>query len=1038
MPKLSSLLFAMALVLFGAMAAFAQADVSTATLKGTITDQTAGRISDALVVATDTEHGSRHESRSDSLGAYQIPFLVPSTYDVRVEKPGFETQLFKGIQLTVGQIAVVDAALKVGTVSTEVAVNTEAPLVEVEKTQQANTINTLQVQNLPNITRNFFAPVYTLPGVSSSNAPRNQGNGAFNFGTSGFSIGGSNGRSNLITVDGGENEFGDGEPRYLMSPEVVQEFQVNRNAFAAEFGFTAGTAVNVVTKSGTNSFHGSVYTFYRSQHTSARNFFDRRADKAFDQQIYPGATFGGPLVKNKLFIFQAYEFLKSDTARFRNYTDNPSILGPTAAEAAYLARMNASSDPNIRRIAGSLTSALTATNFPNTMKLLTAQEGDYTSPARVHTWTSRVDYQMSPHDSLSGRFSLFHSDADQVGNNNTVAPSNATQLFSRDYTTVISWIHNVSSNIVNQARVQFSPNVSARTIPNDPKGAELIIQPFGTFGRTFTGPFNTFENRFQFEDDLTWIKGGHTFKFGGSYRPVKYHVIDELWFGGQWTFQAGIFPMLLALPPADQGALVGFNGGTTAGIPTINGIQGFSLGLPFLYRQGFGNPDWQDWSQFVGLFAQDSWKIGSRFTLDYGVRFDHDAEPNPLGTYNHVSPRLGFAWDPFGDHKTVIRAGGGIFQAPALYQVAYLVNLLNDSGRYINQIFKTPATPQTPAALWNAGLQLGRLPFQGLTAADAQTLNINTGPKNPGRVIFEAAHNYRNTYSIQSSFGITRELLKDLSLDLAYQMYRGVHIQLDHEINYRDSGVSAGPGLGPKLVAIDPTITQFNLYSPIGNSIYHGMTVSLNKRYSSYTQFHFNYTFSKSIDDATDYNSGFAAYLPTNLHLERAISSFNITHNFVADAVLRTPFHAGDGHNALARIFADMTVAPVIFLRTGIPFTVLLGGDFNGDTHPNDRPFLAGRNTGIGEPFYGVDLRISKTFYARRDSSFRGEFIAEATNLLNHTNFLSVNNNVGNDPKFLFGPFNLRGDRTVPSTSPLGFTSAGDPRRIQLAIKLAF
>lgn len=235
MPKATTLLSAMALVLFGATAVFSQADVSTATLKGTITDQSGGRIADAVVVATDTEHGTRRESTTDSLGAYQIPFLVPSGYSVRVEKPGFETQLFKGIQLTVGQIAVLDAALKVGTVSTEVAVNTDAPLVEVEKTQQANTINTLQVQNLPNITRNFFAPVYTLPGVSSSTAPRAQGNGAFNFGTSGFSIGGSNGRSNLITVDGGENEFGDGEPRYLMSPEVVQEFQVNRNAFGAEF-----------------------------------------------------------------------------------------------------------------------------------------------------------------------------------------------------------------------------------------------------------------------------------------------------------------------------------------------------------------------------------------------------------------------------------------------------------------------------------------------------------------------------------------------------------------------------------------------------------------------------------------------------------------------------------------------------------------------------------------------------------------------------------------------------------------------------------
>src|SRR5260370_40989716 len=121
---------------------------------------------------------------------------------------------------------------------------------------------------------------------------------------------------------------------------------------------------------------------------------------------------------------------------------------------------------------------------------------------------------------------------------------------------------------------------------------------------------------------------------GGSCRPVTFHVIDELWCGGQWTYQAGIFPMLRALPPADQGALVAFNGGTTAGIPTINGIQGFNLGLPFLYRQGFGNPDWQDWSQFLGPFAPESRKVGARFKLDYGLRFQHHRESESVGTYD--------------------------------------------------------------------------------------------------------------------------------------------------------------------------------------------------------------------------------------------------------------------------------------------------------------------------------------------------------------------------------------------------------------------
>ena len=1016
----------------------AQADVSTASLKGTVTDESRGFVPGATVTARSVERGITRVVATDSDGAYQIPFLQPGVYELRVEAKGFETKVLQNIDLTVGQIGVFDVQLHLGAVTAEVVVAAQTPLVETEKTQQANTIEAPQVANMPNIGRNFFNYVYTLPGVSSSTAPRAQGNGNFNFGTSGFSIGGSNGRSNLITVDGGENEFGDGEPRFFISPESVQEFQVNRNAFGAEFGFTSGSAVNVITRSGTNQFHGSGYIFYRSQKTSARNFFDRNAKKGFDQYVYPGVTFGGPLVRNKLFVFTSYEAIKSDTARFRRYTDNPALLGPTAAEAAYLARLNASGDSNLQRIGANLNAALNARNFPNTMKLLTSNEGTFTAPARIHMWSTRVDYQIGSNDSLSGRFALYHSDADQTGASNSVGPSNATDLFSRDYTTVVSWTHNFQSNLINQTRVQFAPNVSAKTLTKDPAGTELIIPGIGTFGRTFAGPFNTFENRYQFEDSLSWIHARHYFKFGGSYRPVHYRVVNELWFGGQWTFSSAVFPILSVVPAADQPALVGFNGGAT-GFPMLSALQTFSLGLPYLFRQGFGNPEWQDWANFLGLFAQDSWKISPRFTLDYGIRVDSDQEPKPLHTYNHVAPRLGFAWDPIGDQKTVIRGGSGIFYAPVYYQVDYLTNLLNDSGKYISQIFKTPASgAQSTIALWGAGLKMGKLPFTGLTQQDFTALGVSTAAKNPGRVIFDAAPDYKDTYSVQASLGITRQIVHDVSLDLAYQMYRGVHIQLDHEINYRESGVSAGPGLGPRLVAIDPSITQYNLYSSIGNSTYHGMTVLLTKRYSAHSLFNASYTFSKTIDDVTDYNSSFAAFLPTNLRLERGISSFNIKHNFVASGVFSTPWKAGTGQNPLSRAFADITLSPVIFLRSGIPFTALIGSDTNGDTHTSDRPFYAPRNSGTGEPFYGVDMRLNKQFYVKRDSGLRVDFIAEATNLFNHTNFLAVNNFVGTDPKYLFGPYNLKGSRDVPSTSPLGFTTAGDPRRIQFGLKIAF
>src|ERR1700682_3568 len=186
MKRTSTALF-VAFLMFAA-AAFAQSDVSTASVRGTVTDQTGGLVVNAQVKVTGAERGIERAVTTDSVGVYQVPFLSPGAYDIRVEAKGFETHILKSVQLTVGQTAVFDVQMKVGAVSAEVYIRTEAPLVETEKTQQANTIQTRQVENLPNLTRNFFAAIYTLPGVSSSHAPRAQANGNFNFCSTGFSI----------------------------------------------------------------------------------------------------------------------------------------------------------------------------------------------------------------------------------------------------------------------------------------------------------------------------------------------------------------------------------------------------------------------------------------------------------------------------------------------------------------------------------------------------------------------------------------------------------------------------------------------------------------------------------------------------------------------------------------------------------------------------------------------------------------------------------------------------------------------------------
>ncbi len=1043
-------LFVLALaVLFASFPLMAQVDVSTATLKGTVLDPAAAVVSGATVTVTNSDRGFTKTVSTGDDGTYQIPLLQPGVYRVEVAKEGFQKAVANRVELMIGQSVIFDIHLQLGAVTEVMQVSETAPLIEVERTQQANTLGVKTIDSLPNLSRNFTDSVFTLPGVSNSDAPRLQNPGYTGFLTSGFSIGGSNGRNNLVTFDGGENDYGSGQLRTPnVSVESVQEFQVNRNAFAAEFGFTAGTAVNVVTKSGTNDFHGSAYAFFRDQHTGARNYFDTSTRRALDQTFSPGGTIGGPLIKDKLFFFSSYEFRKVDIPRFKNYLNTPDALGINGnpAQLNYVNQLASSGDPTLQGIAGLFQKALVPMNNPNVSKLLSANDGVFPDVTRAHDWVTRMDYQPGPNDTITVRTSLMHWNYTLIGSNNLYAASYAGYVHNKDFGILTSWNHIFGPQLINQLRVQFVPYNHVDEPSLAPGTTQLSIGSLGIFNRSYQFPYNSQQQRYQFEDTLTWMKGDHTFKFGGSYRPVNYTVQNDLWFGGEFDFYDGTLPLITIVPAAQQAALAGFN--LSHGYPSsgpantyLTALESYSLNLPITYRQGFNNSKWQDWAHYLGMFAQDTWKVHPRFTLSYGVRMDYDAEPAPLQHNVYASPRIGFAWDPFGDQKTVIRAGSGIFVAPVNFQVDYLVNILNDSGNYINQIFKTISSAGVNAAqIYGYGLQQGKLPFGQITQADLSTLGLSVGRGAPGRVIFNVAPNYKNNYSIQASLSIARELTNSLSLEVGYQMYKGVHIQLDQETNFYETGV-INPIWGPQYAAIDPTITQSNSYSSIGNSMYHGMTVSLTKRYTRNFQAQVNYTFSKAIDDNTDFNSQFASFFPTRLNLERGISAYNIPHNFVANVVYNTPFKAGSGEPFWSRVFADMAFAPILHMRSGIPFSIRVPGAANGTLGHNlyARPWYVERNTGIGPNFYDFDARLTKSFYINRDRGLKCEFIAEGTNLFNHTNFSSVNDqfSVG-DPFLATGPFNVTGNKSLGPTSPLGYTSAFAGRQIQLGLRVAW
>lgn len=1036
---------------------FAQADISTSTLKGQVVDQAGAAVRGATVSVVSAERGVVRTTKSDDEGVYRVPLLQPGIYEVRIKAQGFRPQVLKSVVLTVGRTAFRDIKLQIGLVEAELSVSDTPLLVDAGRTQQSDTVESREIAALPNLSRNFTSYIFTLPGVADVSAARVQQTRVAPVPTSGFSVGSGNGRGNYFSIDGGENDSGVGSLRIRnLSVEAVQEFQVNRNAFSAESGFTAGTAIDVVTRSGTNAFHGTGYLFYRSQKTSARDPLNTTGEKPFEQRISPGFTLGGPLVRNQAFFFTSFEALKYDVARNRSYTHNPSLLGPTGAQSAYLQILE--SGPNAtdatRGIAAQLRNTLTTTGYPTTMQLLQQSEGQFTAPSRAYNWTTRLDYNRSDRDLISGRFTLAREDNDLLGYDNVGAPTNGILEHLDDYTTVGTWSHFLNDRLVNQLRIQFAYD-DYRQLSRAPQSALIRIAGLIDYGRVLTIPSVMKQKRFQFEDILSWSRGTQDYKFGVSYRPVDAQLVNELGFGGTYQFAAGL-PLTRALSPADIGVLTGPL--APPADTTLTSLQAFNLGLPSIWQQGFGNPGFRAWQQNLGAFGQGSWRASPRLTLNLGARLNYDGEAEPLDKNISLSPRIGFAWDPIGKGRTVIRGGFGTFYAPVSLQVLSAATLQSDSGEFINLQSRTLQDgAQSTQALWAYGVSIGRLPFVALREADVRAFGIVPTPGQAGRRIAEAAEDYDNPYTVQASVGVSQQLGRNLALEIAFAMYHGVHLPIALEGNYRENGqfvpVPGMPGsdlFGPQLVRIDPLIAQKIIHSSEGNSIYYGMNTSVLKSFGNGFQFRASYTYGKGLDDVLDFTGASTPYLVTRRYLDRGRSAYDVRHSFVASGIFESPFKTTQADHWMKRALADITLSPIITLRSGFPFNLYIGRDVNGDLNSTDRPFHAPRNSGRGENYYSVDLRMTKRFYLRGDSKGPSvDLVVETTNLFNRANFLRVNDVVcgttaqpgfinGCDPKFLTGPFDFKGIRGLPPTAPLAFVSAAPARQFQFGVRFGF
>ena len=430
------------------------------------------------------------------------------------------------------------------------------------------------------------------------------------------------------------------------------------------------------------------------------------------------------------------------------------------------------------------------------------------------------------------------------------------------------------------------------------------------------------------------------------------------------------------------------------------------------------------------------------FLLTLAVRQEFENKSGFPRDNNNIGPRAGFAWSP--GNKTVIRGGYGIFYARIDGQITYIDDLLGEKQQ-IQQAFVPltglPGTtssltgqPATSAEIYQTLQARGVLGKRTITTDDIRPHGVIVGSNSPLRVQFRVADDIVNPYAQQGSFEIQRDI-SGYSLSAAYNFNRGLHIIRPVDTNVYRTGTDAN-GL-PTVGFHNPLILQDNVYVSWANSSYHALILQLKKRFSDGFTISAHHTWSKAMDENTDYNSSFEPHYQWDARNERSLSSFHRGHRFVAHTVAKSPWKAGRGKGFGHNLFSDFTFSGIMVARSAGPFNLNAGFDNVGDRHTDThRPHGAGRNIGIGPNFFSLDTRLTRQFSLGGEGRRNIQVIAEAFNLFNRTNFKNVNGVVGQTGLDDL-PDSLRG-RRGPVTEAFSFTSAFDPRQFQFSLRFNF
>jgi hypothetical protein len=972
---------------------------TTSAITGTVKDQAGAVIVGAKVTARNLETNLTRTAVADSEGRYTFAELRVGQYEVRAEQINFEPETRTGVTLTIGETAVIDLTLKVATGGFKVDVIDTAPLVNTETSELSYLVGEKAIRELPLNGRNYTDLALLQPGVMSF--PQRDGGSVVAHGL-GMTVNGQDIRSNVYLLDGtllndATNGPAGSAAGTALGTESIREFRVESNSYSAEFGRNFGGQINAISKSGANTFHGSLYEFLRNDNMDARNFFDRQplGKSEFKRNQFGGSA-GGPITKDRTFFFGNYEALRERLGR-----TILSFVPDLNARQGILPSDTVAVSPVIRPYLD----AIPLPNGPSIGGGLAQYFFGFNQRLDENFFQARVDHNLNEKNLLFVR----HTFDDGDNFLPTDYPQFPRTFLSRNQFTTIehTWLR--TANTVNTARFSFS-----RTRIGQDVAADVNLPPFITgratigdidiggmqrFGPQSTANFRLAQNVFSFSEKLVHVRGKHVLNFGGLVERYQNNMLNP-------TISLGIY--------------------------TFPDVRSFLINAPSnfvgLTPEAQFDRYWR--VTLVGMYAQDNYRVNQHLSLNLGLRYEFETVPQDrrdvfmrnlytdsqlaLGplyqnpSYKNVSPRVGFAWDVFGNEKTALRGGYGIYFNT------------NNHQNLIVTVTNPPATPRPvlPAPTFP------NPPFNrpGVVPAIRP-------------VEYDVKEPYLNVYNLN----LQQQLPWDTVVTVGYAGSRGVHLLRNTDFNI---GVPTRLADGTWFFATNAPRVNPNYNGVIelkksdGNSWYNALIFEVRKRFSKGFDFQSSYTFSRSIDttqastffsDATNATVSALPELP-GMNYNKGPSDFNAKHNWVVNFNWELPFAKGLT-GAAGKILDGWSLLGIAQMRSGQPLTVFVQNNrsqskWNPSNSPllgRDRPSLApgytyesavlgrpdqwldpkafvlqasgtlgntGRNAFIGPNLRTFDLAATKTTsWSKLGERTRIQFRVEAFNLLNRANF---------------------------------------------------